>query len=56
MRFVQTSCRLPTANRRTAEGIFAAADSAGRGRYQSTPCSTIDLATFMKPAMLAPFM
>ena len=28
----------------------------GRGRYQSTPCSTIDLATFMKPAMLAPFM
>ena len=45
MRFVQPSCRLPTANRRTAEGIAAAADAAGRGRYQSTPCSTCLLYT-----------
>gem|GEM_PF-2957638 len=24
--------------------------------FYSTPCSTIDLATFIKPAMFAPFM
>ena len=28
----------------------------GESRSYRMPCSTIDLATFMKPAMLAPFM